>query len=139
MIITNQQSKLTLKELKAKEAKEKDEELKAKSAALAEERYTKEQIHAWSNQFGGIWFLPVINEDGSIEKLALMKPINRHILSHASTKIEDEGLYSFLEACMRECWLEGDKEILEDDDYFIPSAMKFNKIMEGKKVAFLKR
>jgi len=48
-------------------------------------------------------------------------------------------LYVFLEACMRECWVEGDICIMDDDEYFIPAAMKFNKILEGKKASFLKR
>jgi len=48
-------------------------------------------------------------------------------------------LYAFLEAAMRECFIEGDKEILDDDEYFIPAANAFNKILEGKKASLLKR
>lgn len=125
--------------MKARERKEEEVKLRAKCEALAFEKYGEDEVKKWSNASKGLWYMPVINEDGSIEKMAIMKPIDRHILSLASTKIEDEGLYIFLEACMRECWVEGDKEILDDDEYFIPAAQKFNKIMESKKVAFLKR
>jgi hypothetical protein len=75
----------------------------------------------------------------NIEALALMKPITRHILSYASTKITDEGLYAFLEAAMNECFVEGDRCIIDDDEYFIPAANSFNKILEGKKASLLKR
>lgn len=129
----------TLKIIKAREAKEKEAALRAKCEALAIERYGEDEVKKMSNANRGLWYLPVIGEDGTIEKLGILKPIDRHILSHASTKIEDEGLYIFLEACMRECWVEGDIEILDDDDYFIPASTQFNKIMESKKVAFLKR
>lgn len=139
MIVTDNKVKKTLKQIKQAENEKKEQNIKALCEALAIERYGDKKVKDWSNENKGLWYLPVINDDDTIEKMAIMRPINRHILSHASTKIEDEGLYVFLEACMRECWVEGDAEILEEDDYFIPAAMKFNKIMEGKKVAFLKR
>lgn len=139
MIQTNTTSRESLKQMRLREAKEKEAILKEKCEQMAIERFGEDELKKMSNANKGLWYLPVISDEDEIEKLAIMKPIDRHILSHASTKIEDEGLYVFLEACMRECWLEGDKEILDDDDYFIPAAMKFNKIMESKKVSFFKR
>jgi hypothetical protein len=146
MIVTDANKK-TLKQLKNAEREKQDAELKARCEAIAIERIGSEDaLKQLSNASKGLWYMPIINDDESIEKMLIMKPIDRHILSLASTKIEDEGLYLFLEACMRECTIEAhdgkqlsDMEIIEDDDYFIPAAMKFNKIMENKKVAFLKR
>jgi hypothetical protein len=139
MIQNNSSNRETLKQIRLREAKEKEVLLLEKCNAFANEKYGEEEMKKMSVANKGLWFLPVVNDDESIEKLGIMKPINRHILSHASTKIEDEGLYVFLEACMRECWVIGDEEILDEDEYFIPAAMKFNKIMESKKVAFIKR
>ena len=151
MIKTNATGRESLKEMKKREAAEKEVELRKKCEALAFEKYTEDTIKQWSNKHKGLWYLPVINDDDSIETMAIMKPIDRHILSFASTKIEDEGLYTFLEQCMREVFVAGvepdgklsdkadDSVIITDDEYFIPAAMKFNKIMESKKVAFLKR
>src|SRR5437868_5927598 len=94
----------TLKEIRARERKEAEAILKEKCEAYAVAKYGEDTIKGWSNKNKGLWYLPVLSEDGeTIEKLAIMKPIDRHILSHASTKIEDEGLYLLLEACMREC------------------------------------
>jgi CRISPR/Cas system CSM-associated protein Csm2 small subunit len=138
-MIQTDSNKETLKQIKERERKEQEQQLRQKCEAFAFAKYGEDQVKQWSNKYKGLWYLPALDENGEIEKLVIMKPIDRHILSHASTKIEDEGLYLFLEACMRECLVDGDNEILDDDEYFIPAAMKFNKIMESKKVAFLKR
>jgi len=140
MIKTEKRRGASIKEIRKREAEEKEKELREKCEVIAIEKFTKEQLVKWSNENQGLWFLPCFDEDGEkIEKMAIMRPVTRTVLSYASTKIEDEGLYSFLEAAMRECFVAGDKEILDDDEYFIPSAMKFNKILEGKKAALLKR
>jgi hypothetical protein len=139
-MIQTDNNKGTIKEIKERERKEEETQLREKCQALAYERYGEEQVVKWSNQNKGLWYLPVMDESGdNIEAIALMKPINRHILSYASTKISDEGLYAFLEQCMRECFIAGDDFIIDDDEYFIPAAMKFNAILEGKKAALLKR
>jgi len=140
MIQTDNNKGKSIKEIRERERREEETALREKCQALANERYGEEQVVKWSNQHKGLWYLPVLDESGEdIEALALMKPINRHILSYASTKITDEGLYAFLEQCMRECFIAGDDFIIEDDEYFIPAAMKFNAILEGKKAALLKR
>ena len=139
-MIKTDNNKGSIKEIRERERKEQETTLREQCQELAYERYGEEQVVKWSNQHKGLWYLPVLDESGeNIEAIALMKPITRHILSYASTKISDEGLYAFLEQCMRECFISGDTSILDDDDYFIPAAMKFNAILEGKKAALLKR
>jgi hypothetical protein len=132
-------SKRSLKEIRNEEAKKKEQELRDQCEKFAFERFGEDQVKQWSNKYKGLWYLPVFAEDGTtIDKFAVMKPIDRYILSHASTKIEDEGLYIFLEAAMRECFVDGD-DIFEDEEIFLACAQKFNKIIETRKVAFLKR
>lgn len=139
-MIQTDNNKGTVKEIRDRERKEEETRLRELCQQLAYERYGEDQVIKWSNQHKGLWYLPVMDESGdNIEAIALMKPITRNILSYASTKISDEGLYAFLEQCMRECFITGDNSILDDDDYFIPAAMKFNAILEGKKAALLKR
>jgi hypothetical protein len=129
----------TVKDIKRKEQEAKDKAIKEACEKLAQERFSQDQVIKWSNANKGLFYLPILDSDGNIIKLGIMKPINRHILSYASTKINDGGLYEFLEACMRECWIEGDNEILDDDEFFIPAANSFNKILEGWKAHLLKR
>jgi hypothetical protein len=139
MITTETKKGASIKEIRKRDNEKKEQELRLKCEEFAVEKYTKEQLVNWSNKFKGIWFLPILGEEGNIEMLGIMQPITRSILSYASTKIQDEGLYEFLEAAMRECWIDGDTRILDEDDYFIPASQQFNKILEGKKAALVKR
>lgn len=137
-IVTGANAK-SIKSIREAENAAKEKELRAKCEALAVERWGEEEIKKLSNANKGLWYLVIQDEDGNIEKLAIMKPIDRNILSYASTKIQDDGLYAYLESCMHSCWLQGDDEIMGDDAYFIPAANSFNKILEGKKAALVKR
>ncbi|MBT1702959.1 hypothetical protein [Chryseosolibacter indicus] len=140
MIKTETKKGDSVKQIRERERKEKEEALRAQCEQLANDRFTETQMKKWSVENQGLWYLPVMDESGeTIEAIAIMRPITRSILSYASTKIQDEGLYEFLEVAMRECFIDGDAKILEDDTYFIPAAMQFNKILEGKKAALLKR
>lgn len=140
MIRTDSNGGKTLKALRKEEQERKNKELREKCEALAVERYGEQQIKELSNSNKGLFYLPILDEEEqTIEKLAVLKPIDRHILSYASTKIEDDGLYSFLGAVLESCWLMGDDEIKMDDEYFIPACGKINKIIEGKKAALVKR
>jgi hypothetical protein len=141
MIQTNA-NKNSLKQIRKKEAEEKDAKIKTMCEAFAIEKFGETTIKELSNKWKGIWYLPILDdEEENIEKLAILKPIDRNILSYASQKMSDEGLYAFLEAAMRECILpdHSDMEILDDDDYFIPASQSFNKILDGKKAYLLKR
>ena len=140
MITTESKKGASVKEIRERERKEKEQKLHAMCSKLANERFGEEQLKKWSVEHKGLWFLPVMDESGeNIEAMVIMRPITRSILSYASTKIQDEGLYEFLEAAMRECFVDGDARILDEDEYFIPAANQFNKILEGKKAALLKR
>lgn len=131
-----------MQDLKAIQEKEKQSEetaLKAKCEKYATKLLgTKEEIGKLSNKHKGLWYLPIVDKNGEIEKMGIFKPISRHILSYASTKIQSEGLYIFLETCMRDTWLAGDIEILDDDTYFISAANQFNAIIDSKKAVLLK-
>ena len=141
MVKTNSSTQ-SLKEIRERDEKAKQKEIIAKCEAKAIERLgDAEKLKQFSNKHGGIWYLPIIDEAGNIEKLAIFKPIDRNILSYASTKMQDEGLYAFLESAMNECILKdySDMEIIEDDEYFLPASTQFNKLIEGKKAYMLKR
>jgi len=141
MIKTETKKGASIKAIRERERKEKEATLQAICHKICNERFGEDQMKKWSNEHKGLWFLPVGEnlDEGEVEVIAIMRPITRSILSYASTKIQDEGLYEFLEAAMRECFVDGDRSILDEDDYFIPAANQFNKILEGKKAALLKR
>ena len=141
-MIKTDSNKNSIKAIRDRDRVEKETALKVKCEAYAIGKLGDEQkLIALSNQNKGLWYLPVLDEEENIEKMLILKPIDRNILSFASTKLADDGLYSFLESAMRECTIAeySDMDIIEDDDYFIPAANSFNKILEGKKTALLKR
>jgi hypothetical protein len=142
MIKTNA-NKNSLKEIREREKAEKDKNYRDQCETILTTRIggDSSKIAELSNKHKGLWYLPALDEEGNVEKMLVLKPIDRNILSYASTKIADDGLYAFLEAAMNECILKeySDMEMMNDDDYFIPAANSFNKIMEGKKTALLKR
>lgn len=128
------------KSIRERERKQKEAEIRTKCETHAIKNFGGEDtIVKLSNKHKGLFYLPIFDEDGEIEKMGIFKPIDKEILNYASTKIESDGLYTFLEVCMRECWLDGDAEILDDKDYFLPAANQFNKIIDGKKAALVKR
>lgn len=130
----------TMKEINARKNKEQEAKLLELCRMKAEKSYGAEKVASWKKEFGDIFFLPILDETGEkIEAMAVMKPITRTVLSYASTKISEEGIYSFLETAMRECWIEGNEsDIFEVEDNFIAAADSFQKIINRKKAAFLK-
>lgn len=139
MIQTDTTKGKTVKEIRAAEKARKEAALKEQCVQLVIEKFSVEKVNDWKKEYGDLFYLPVLDESESeIEAIAVMRPITRHILSYASTKMADGGLYDFLESAMRECWIDGDDKILEDDEYFIPAANSFNKIIDQKKSNFLK-
>ncbi len=141
-MITADANKNSLKEIRERERQEKEKEIRDKCEAIAIERYGDvNTLINLSNKTKGIWYLPHIDDDGNVLKLLILKPIDRNILSYASTKIEDEGLYAYLEACMRECTIKehSDMDMYDDEEIFLSAANRFNKVMEGKKTFLVKR
>jgi hypothetical protein len=142
MIQNNSSNKNSLKEIKDREKAEREAQVRTLCEEIAAKRAGgSEALIAISNKSKGLWYLPALTDEGQIDKLLVMKPIDRNILSFASTKITDEGLYAFLEAAMRECIIAelSDDDMMSNDEYFISAANSFNKIMDGKKTMLVKR
>lgn len=116
-----------------------EQELREKCRALANERYGEDTLNQFSNKHKGLLFLPLLDDEGEIDKLAVLRSVTRADLSYASTKVEEDGLYGMLGAILEECWLLGDEEIKSNDEYFIPACNTLNKVVDGKKAHLLKR
>src|SRR5690606_14629138 len=112
-MIKTDTNKNTLKSIREKEATEREVFERTACEAYCKKNFPDVDLVKLSNKHKGLWFLPIWDENDKVEKLALMRPIDRHILSYASTKVESDGLYIFLEACMNECFLHGDRDIID--------------------------
>ncbi len=138
--MNTEQKPLTVKEIRKREAEEKNAKLRSMCEAYAKERFTEKAVIEASNKHGGLFYLPILNDDETeIEKFAAFSPINRHVLSYATTKLADGGMYVFIEQVMRDTFVFGDMEIIDDDKYFLSAAEVINKIIDAKKAAFVKR
>lgn len=95
-----------------------------KCCTLANERFSEEEFNKIKQANKGLYFLPIRNSDGEIQKMALMKPMVPSVFRICQI--------AFIKAAMRECFVGGDKEVFEDDDYFTQAEAIFMEALEGR-------
>lgn len=96
---------------------------KTKIEAFSE--ITPDQIAAWKEQHGEIFKLAC--ED----KACIVKLADRKTLSFASASGTKDPM-KFNEMILKGCWLGGDIEILENDNYFISVGQKIAELVKFK-------
>lgn len=85
------------------------------------------QINQWKEQHGDVWLIET--EDG--KKCYLKKP-DRATLGAASKTAKDDPM-KFNEVILQNCWLDGDKEILTNDDDFMAVSTQLDELVTFKK------
>lgn len=73
---------------------------------------TEDQIKQWQEQYGSVFRLV-----SKGEKACYLKPVDRQMMSFLSQAGTDP--VAFNEALLKNTWIEGDKEIIEKDEYFL--------------------
>ena len=97
--------------------------------------YTKEQIRKWKEKYG---------EDGVFEvtvgdKRAVLHKPSRKDLSYATAGSgQGTDAMKFSEILMRQCWVDGDSEILYNDDYFLGAVPVLQAVTEVRKAEIKK-
>lgn len=97
--------------------------------------YTKEQIRKWKEKYG---------EDGVFEvtvgdKRAVLHKPSRKDLSYATAGSgQGTDAMKFSEILMRQCWVDGDSEILDNDDYFLGAVPVLQAVTEVRKAEIKK-
>ncbi|MFK5855376.1 MAG: hypothetical protein QM503_04530 [Bacteroidota bacterium] len=89
------------------------------------------QITAFKKEYGEVFLIKV--ED----KKCYLHPPTRTILdaaSAASKKAESK----FNEVILRSCWLAGDKELVDDDDFFMAASSQLGDIIKFKEATIKK-
>ncbi|MCF8218704.1 MAG: hypothetical protein K9J21_06950 [Bacteroidales bacterium] len=92
---------------------------------------TKQMIEDWKQTHGGVYLITTEQKKGY-----LRKP-NRKDLSLAS-EIGEKDPMKFNEVILKNCWLAGDKEIMEDDRYFLAVSGQLDEIIETAEVEIKK-
>lgn len=91
--------------------------------------FTQEQIEGWKKKHGEVFELTI--ED----KSCIIRRPTRQEFSFVSG-IKDPIQLS--ETLLKQLWLEGDKEILEDDAYFLPAISHLDEVLRQKEASVKK-
>jgi hypothetical protein len=98
---------------------------------------TQEQIEAWKKMHGGVFELTVRGKKCYLRKydratlaFALSNLSATISTQNNSVEINAEKILKVGEIALRNCWLAGDREILEDDSLFVPAAMQAGTLFE---------
>lgn len=95
--------------------------------------YTKEQLSKWKEKHGMLFEIKV--ED----KLAIVRKPGRKDLSFATAgSSQGKDALKFAEILLRQCWVDGDKEIMDDDEYFLGAVPTLEALAETKKAEIKK-
>lgn len=78
-------------------------------------KVTDKQIAAWKQEHGGVYAFPC--ED----KVGYLREPNMNDFKRAMVAMQKDGQVGFGETMLKALWLDGDKEIIENDTYFIPA------------------
>lgn len=96
---------------------------------------TQEHIDAWKKEHGTVYRITVkgeeIGDETEPDKVAYLKKPNRKTLSYAST-VGQTDPFQFNEIIFNDCFLGGDKSILENDDDFLAASQQITELVKFK-------
>ena len=95
--------------------------------------YTEEQLKSWKEKYGEVF------EISCEEKKAVLHKPGRKELSFAmagSNQAKDSVKFS--EILLKQCWIDGDKEFMEDDNYFLSAVPVLGALAEVKEAEIKK-
>lgn len=97
--------------------------------------YTDEQFQEWEKKYGKGKVFELTIED----KRAVLRKPDRKALSFATTGSSGgKDPMKFNEVILNQCWIAGDEEIREDDDYFLAACPVLEGLMEAKQAELKK-
>lgn len=121
---------------KAKEADKAKNEKKevVKDTSVFVERFSQKKLDEWKEENSNreLIYLKVDNY------LAVLRPPTAEDLGDYLTAIGTNGMSKAVAMVVEQLWLEGDYELIEDEDLFIAVFLQINNILEGKKGEFFR-
>lgn len=122
-----------------RKAKEADKAKNEKTAVVKDttpfvERFTQKKIDEWKSENGDrdLIFLKVD------DFLAVLRPPTAEDLGDYLTAIGTNGMSKAVAMVVEQLWLEGDYQLIEDEELFIAVFLQINNILEGKKGEFFR-
>jgi hypothetical protein len=89
---------------------------------------TPEQVAKWKEKHGDVFEIVVIDKEGK-ERFAYIKRPNRMTLGMAQ-KTSGDDPFKFNETVLRNSWLGGDMDIINDDNLFFGASDQLDKVIE---------
>ena len=126
-IFNNRKSK---EEKKTKESK-KDA---VKDLTPFEARYTAKKMDEWKKEYGNRDLIYLKVDDF----LAVLRPPKADDLGDYLTVIGSNGMSKAVAMIVEQLWIEGDYQLIEDEDCFIAVFLQMNNILESKKADFFR-
>lgn len=97
-------------------------------------RFTQEKLDAWKQEFGNRDLIYLKVDDF----LAVLRPPLADDLGDYLTAIGTNGMSKAVAMIVEQLWIEGDYQLIEDEDLFIAVFLQINNILEGKKGEFFR-
>ena len=97
--------------------------------------YTADQIKDWKKKYGDDKIFEIVVDD---KKAILHKPTRKDLSFAMAGSSQAKDSIKFAEILLNQCWIDGDKEIKEDDDYFFGAVPKLEVLSETKEAEIKK-
>ncbi len=122
--------RIAKEETKEKNAKNKQ----AKDRTPFIKRWTEKKLEEWKQEFDNreLIYLKVD------EYLAVLRPPLAEDLGDYITAIGTNGMSKAVAMIIDQLWLDGDYQLIQDEDLFIAVFLQVNNILEGKKGEFFR-
>jgi hypothetical protein len=97
--------------------------------------YTQDQLEGWKQKYGDGNVFEVAVEE---KKAILHKPSRRDLSYAMAGSNQAKDSVKFSEILLKQCWIDGDMEIQENDDYFLAVVPVLGSLAEVKEAEIKK-
>ena len=95
--------------------------------------YTKEQLKGWKEKYGEVFEISC--ED---KKAVLHKPTRKDLSFAMAGSNQTKDSVKFAEILLKQCWIDGDMEFQEQDNYFLAAVPVLGALSETKEAELKK-
>ena len=97
--------------------------------------YTADQLKDWKKKYGDDKIFEIVVDD---KKAILHKPTRKDLSFAMAGSSQAKDSIKFAEILLNQCWIDGDNEIKENDDYFFGAVPKLEVLSETKEAEIKK-
>lgn len=97
--------------------------------------YTKEQLKGWKEKYGDDNVFEITCED---KKAVLHKPTRKDLSFAMAGSGQAKDSVKFSEILLKQCWIDGDKEFQDNDNFFFAAVPVLGALSETKEAELKK-